>query len=775
MSTFSASQSQFNQTHFTIVEIDLPVVEGTCTLAGGLGFGTPLSCDQAANATKTYKFTNYAGVLPESNIYKCIDSITESTAKLQSGRGLASRGTLSINLIDFTGIDPNPNTAGVTDDVINSGTFFGKLNARQIVINKPVRIKNYRLESDGSIDLANGAQIRYYLADKLTSNSGKWQLICKDELARININESVWPIPLMGSLRLDINATTTTIPVDANINYLVGDTIRISDEFMKIVSVSNIGTGTATVTVATRGSNIVYTTTLTKTTADTHSQGDEIYICEISDNEAIYTLIRRILIDVGVDANRIPIADWTTEIDEWHATTRIDTIWFETKQTKDIIEKLLTDFMIDLWDDPVSHTIKMSAISVWKQSAAQLREGAEIDYKTVKIVSDEQLRSTRALMIYNKPFLAKSDGVENYTKASLFQRTDLEIPELYGEPKTKIFKYSSFLSKDAADLLTQRWVSRYIDPKIFSWTTQESKLNFNLGDVVDIAVDEDVGFNGLKSTATRAQITSIRPVYSSVGRHYAITALSYEPVFADNAEIVITGNTTDINLYNQYAGAPSSAVTIWFIFDGTICGSSDATTPAIRVGGFASGSVINIILYNDANLQAAGGAGADGQKMVYSPDETPGSRWSSPVIKNGGAGGTVIDAEGNTVNIYLSGSTGNANYPTAQGVIFAPNGGGGGFSGSAGLDDGTGAISGDGGDGGRGRASGSGGAGGLIVGGSGTIGVAGDTPTGDGQGLAGANNNSLGGAAGAGVKDSGGVVTLFGADSLNYINGTGDH
>ena len=42
MSTFEDSRSLFEQYHFTVVEIDLPVVEGTCTVSGEPGFGTPL-------------------------------------------------------------------------------------------------------------------------------------------------------------------------------------------------------------------------------------------------------------------------------------------------------------------------------------------------------------------------------------------------------------------------------------------------------------------------------------------------------------------------------------------------------------------------------------------------------------------------------------------------------------------------------------------------------------------------------------------------------------
>ena len=40
MSIFDDTRTEFSQQHFTIVEIDLPVVEGECTISGAGGFGT---------------------------------------------------------------------------------------------------------------------------------------------------------------------------------------------------------------------------------------------------------------------------------------------------------------------------------------------------------------------------------------------------------------------------------------------------------------------------------------------------------------------------------------------------------------------------------------------------------------------------------------------------------------------------------------------------------------------------------------------------------------
>ena len=305
-----------------------------------------------------------------------------------------------------------------------------------------------------------------------------------------------------------------------------------------------------------------------------------------------------------------------------------------------------------------------------------------------------------------------------------------------------------------------RWVNRYIDPASYTWKTPERKLNFNTGDVVDLRTIAEVGFNGLPSASARAQITSIKPNYMTEGRDYTITALSYEPVFADNSEIVITGTVFDVNLYNQYAGAPSQPVTLTFVFDGALSGSTSPVIPSIRAGAFPVGSKLIIILANGADLQAKGGDGGDGGIVIKVPNKDIFVQTTPP--QDGENGAVVFDAEGVDVDIYFSGATPSAAYPVADGYIRAPSGGDGGFDGD--ISDGD---NGNGGNGGDGRSAGVGGS--L----SGVNGATDGSRT--GWGNDGANNNAIGGSKGKGVVDNGGTVVFFGDTPSRYINGGGDH
>jgi len=731
------------------------------------GFGTPLSSEDAITGTRTYKFTTSdAPGLTESGIFRNIDSINETVAKLSPQAGLASRGSGQITMVDFKG-DPNPNASEVTDEVIASSTFLAKLDARNILTNRDLRIKNYRLEADESMDLAAGAETRHYIIESFDNLGGdKWGIRIKDELSRVNLDETIFPPSSETTLTAAINDSAIIIPVNDGTKFAVAGTFRIGSELMKIISIS-----VNDLTVITRGNDITYTNTLSKTDTDSHESGDEVFICDVSDNEDIDIFLARVLIDVGVDASFIPTADWAAEIADWHPNDKINTLWIESLDTLEVLKRVLGDFLMDMWFDPVAREIKLSAVSQWKEASITITEGNEIDFETIRRMKEETLRYTRALVVYDKRFLAKDDSVENFRKASLFKRTDLEGVGAFGEIKTKRFESSFLLTKNSADLLVNRYVSRNVNPHSYKWNTQERKLNFDVGDVVNIVSNGDVDFNGSTESGSRAQIMSIKPTYGGVGRVYNVTALSYEPVLGDS-EIIITGNIFNLNLHT-HVGAPVDAVEMTFVFDAAVLGSTSGLA-AIVAGNFDPASKIIIILANGADLQSKGGRGGNGQSISFDFES---STWDIDFpADNGSTGAIVYDAQGIDTDIHFSGATPSTAFPTADGFIRAPSGGDGGFNGIF-TDGNPVGIGGDGGDGGNGINPGKGGQGGHVeIPPSGTDGDNGiDGSTSGPWGVAGANNDATGGASGSGVIDNGATVTFFGDTAARYINGSGDH
>ena len=779
MATFAATQNMRVQRHFEVLEIDLPVITGACTIGSSQGFGTPLTCDQAwTNEYKTYYFTNEnAPVLPSINgepIYRCVTDIKETTTELKPGDGLSSRGSLNVTFSDFTKQDPNSSAPGVTSEVKNQGTFFGKLDARQVMENKAVRLKLYRVHPDGSADLANGAQTRNYTANafRLNPKNGKWSLSCKDVLALANLDEKSWPIASGGFVRLDVDDSTTSIPVDGETDYSSAVFVRIGDEFSQIVSVTNNLTPSAVLNVTTRGGDLfapVSAVLLTETQASSHSAGDEVFICDLSDNETIDSLLTKILVDSDFDVSLIPVAEWAAEVAEWHSTDKINTLHSESESVNDVLNRVLTGYLMDLWFSTTENLAKLSAISVWKQSTSTLTEGKEINSYSINKTPKESIRASRALVVYDKRDLASSNDTPSYRKGSQFADNTLISPALFLKHKDKQFNNNFLLTKDAADLLTQRYVSRFkFTPFVRTFTTEERFLTFNTGDVVDLQTTVDQGVDGLPSGNIRSQILKINPVYGKDGRTYNVTTMTYEAAFNSGSEIVLDSPLGSVNLY-ILAGAPSESVDLTFILDGTY---SQGET-AIRAGGFASGSKLTIILANGFDGQATGGTGGKGES-INKPASLP-LIITSPA-QNGTDGGIVYDAQGVDSDIYFSGATPSAAYATADGYIRAPSGGAGGVNHT---EPGSLFISGNGGDGGDGRTQGLGGEGGANIGVTTEAGETGSNGeidgSGSGWGNTGINNDATGGLAGSGVKDNGATVNFFGDTPARYINGNGDH
>ena len=310
-------------------------------------------------------------------------------------------------------------------------------------------------------------------------------------------------------------------------------------------------------------------------------------------------------------------------------------------------------------------------------------------------------------------------------------------------------------------------------PYNYTGVTQERFLDFKVGDVVNLDSINTQSASGLPSGSLRAQVTNIAPQYKKTGREYKIKAMSYEAAFSEDTEIVLSSPLSEVSLY-VLAGAPSQAVTLTFVLDG----SYSQGQAAISVGNFTTGSTIILILANGFDGQADGGKGGDNQN-------------------NGEDGGTVFTgATDVTVDIYFSGATPSVTYPTADGYIRAPGGGGGG--GSDEFSPTLGTLGGGGGGGGAGRIAG---AGGISTGSfNGDVGSTGDIIGGGGAGGAGSapggsdggnggdwgqvgldslatniNPARTGGLAGSGVIDNGSTITFHGDTAARYINGNGDH
>lgn len=658
---------------YSIVELDLPEVSGTCTINGNPGYGTPLTCtDQSSptTTTKTHKFTDAALVIPSSGVYKCIDSISETTPKLKAGNGVASRATCNIALSDFIA-DPNPTSPALvaSPGLADSGTFFGKLKARNILANKPVRVKYYQVDNNGVHTLV---ATHHYIAVELKRNgSQRWVLTCKDVLFRADDEKSQFPKLITGRLSGGITDSATSLTMEADI----ADWTPYSDYSAviggDILMITNAtGTSTSVTLTVARATTINIGSRAIRNTPEAHSDGDEVFRARKFVNADLYDLIEAVLTDADISASHYSASQIQDELDTWLGSLAgsIDAIIYESKDTTKFLDDISQTFMLDIFTDISTGHVVVKATSPWNSTAAVLTEGVDFNYDTLSIEEPEDLYYSRAFLQYDKRNLTDGNEDANFLRSSLAYNRTLEGEHYYDEEKVKKLGKSIILSNksnniEVADLTTVRYAQRFSNrPQRLSFIAEEADINYGLSDVVEIISDDNQGFDGSARQGVRAQVIQISPLYRGIGRQYKVTAVTYNPdAGSSGGGDIVINSQYDVNLYTA-AGGPISAGTFTYIISDDI--GQNELSQAITSGSIPSGSTVNIVLTNGAVLMAKGGVGASG------------SAYGST---NGLSGGdTLVGASGLTINVYLGGTTpafGNGPY-TADGYLYAPGGGG---------------------------------------------------------------------------------------------------
>jgi hypothetical protein len=815
---------------YFIVKITLPVVTGACTINGSPGYKTPLSCsDQAGSLVttdKVYKFTDFDGVLQESEVYKRIESISETTPELKGGLGVASRASATIIFKDFLD-DPNPDAVPIVNNpsLRRQGTFFGKLNARQIMNNKKVEIEYWEFDEF----LRQHTKIKshfYYITDFKPTGSERWTLSAQDQMARANKGKTTWPPEKYESLISDISDTDTVIDITNNngLGALTWQNARycvIGKEVMTIEFATTITGGIrlevirGNAYIGTGSSNPItvpppqseYVRTIISEQVE-HLQGDTVYFPQrygraynpstgfeligSSVDNKIGSLISTILNASGISSSQVQM---NNEFDSYLPNSEVNNLFYEPRDTAEWLEEICKTYLLDIYTDLENDIAVLSTTSAWASPTRTLVENVDFDPYLTEAERAEAFRYSRATIRYGKTNLTGGDEYTEFRRVQAATNPTLEDDLYYGDEKTKILSQTTLLGNTARDNeLAQTSVIRFINrfgllPKRTNFVMSEPQLdNLKIGQVVEVETSENQGFDG-KKQRSNVQITKISPK-SKIDRTFNVTALSYLPDSTlVGEETIRVFQDRDINLY-ILAGSPPSAVTRHFIFDGLKIGQN-LEPQSIKVGSMPSGSVVNLVFLNIARLSAKGGDAGNGGNLIVRKNgldivEADGD--------DGSDGGVCLFGQsGVTVNVYLQGSvTLDSISYSLNGQLHAPGGGGGGGS-SFDIEG-----SGSGGGGGAGIPSGLGGFGGELIGSplTGlTKGANGDDGTfsafGDGGGFpvnggdggaygqSGANGTGVsgnsggsGGLAGYAVQANGSTVNIYGGtNSTRYTQG----
>ena len=810
--------------HYHIVKITLPVVTSSCTINGNPGYGTPISCSDTLGSqtvvNRVYSFTDYKNPIPQSGIFKCVKSISETPPKLKGGSAVASRATASITFRDFVD-DPNLDSpALVADPTIRSqGTFFGKLNKRQVIINKDVEIEYWK--TDGFTHTLVKSNI-YNSQGLKKLNNDEWSLSCSDILNRLSDDKARWPEEVFEELVEDITASSTTVKITNNngIGFLGWINRRIcviGSDLMIITDAVNSATGvdltvqrTSSIYIGDATSNPITIPPPSGTNVreirnvpEEAKAGDSVFYPQVSgfvyDTSGNRLVANSVLpktpiqiIDLVCSASNVSFTD-SGQYDEYLPNSDIYTVFYESRGGMDWINEICSTYLLDVYSDLENDTVTYSATSQWATPIRDLVESRDFDYLTDKTAKAESFRYSRSVLRYGKFQLTASDEDVQFVRQSRSIDETYEIDELYGEQKTKNLGNTILLGNtdrdlELADTATIRHTNRFgAQPEEMVVMMNEKQLgDLKVADVVSITGQSSQGFSGEQEEKV-VQISQIKPKFD-VQRLYQVSMLTYTP---DNtlvgSDAIYINQTQDLNLF-VLAGSPPDSIERTFIFDGNQM-RQGSLPQTVNIGGFTSGSTIHIVMLNGADFQAKGGDAGRGGSTTIEDTNIYGSG------NDGLSGGTVISIPSTTsvtLNIYLSGNrtVQSASY-NCDGNLLAPGGGGAGGGGSS-------SSSGAGGGGGVGRPFGLGASGGIAIGadtgssgnnGTSLVGGTGGTfgpDGGDGgdYGAAGDNGDDgtlpggtggTGGAAGSAIIDNGSTVNVYGATiGTNYVQGNGD-
>jgi len=693
-------KTNFKQSTFEIYELQLPYCT-VCTPSGDLTspWHTPVTCEESSDATYSLWFTKSSapsmqpptqsiGVKSRLNstVNRCVANASESTPRLKPGEGMASRGQMSLTMTDFEG-DPGP------IEFTESGTFFGKLLARNILDGKKILSHYYTITSEQEAPFLVSTSEHYITESGLSK--GNFTLSAKDALHKLEAFSQKFPIPTEDYITADIDSAVTVIPVSDGALYSSQDVIIIDKELMRVQSVSSNN-----LTVYARGSSYVGTDKLIyKTEAEDHSLESTVQKCYVM-NKAF---LSNVLEDIYISSELTAFSDftqWNDEITEWNANAFLTGVFHKPQDVDKVINKLLTDYMIDMWLDQSTQKSRVSANSSWKESQRTIEEGNDLD--SLSTSKKANTRFSRAYIYNNKDFQSENDDEVNYSQLTLHKDTATEVDDFYGSVKVKAFDPSPYITPDSAFILVSRYVQRFArTPDEVSFSMEERKLaGSKIGDIVNIIARDSQTPSGETLTSKIAvQITEIKPKLNQVGRKYNIKALGYIPFIASGGGdlvIFISGTAVDVNLFAR-AGAPPSAINVTFVLDGATIGSTAQNVPSVKAGAFAPGSAIKIICTNSAKWSAMGGEGGSSTPGIIVG--IPGF----PSVTNGGNGGTAYESNGVTTSIYINYGTFDS-YVTS-GEVYAAGGGGA----SAAASDAQGSLSAASGGGGSGIPGGLGG------------------------------------------------------------------
>lgn len=779
--TYVDKKKESRRFAFTVVEIDLdindPALDDEFALDPN-SYGTPKTTDDVRAFTavdfKTYRFSDqHIGGI---DVFTGLVSVDSAPPKIETGKSIGFRANATIRLQDFIDTqDVYPLPAPYQDRRV-SGSFWGKLIARNYLKNRKIRV--IRGYDPNNFDLAN-CQVENYIIDEFSGVDIRGQVTIKavDPLKLTNGVNAKAPAVSEGSLASDIDDTVTSIDYVSTIadEYgTVGATgiIALSDEVMTY-TVDTAGTsGTLTVARAQFGSR-----------ASSHSANDTIQKCLFYDDENVMDILDDLIRNnTKIDDSYIPTTEWTALKAGEMANFNLTAIITKPTEVKKLLNQLIQVTGASMYVDVINEKIEFVPTPNFDEPVFSYNTYEHIEQDSLKVEPANKKLITRQTIYWAKRNPTESDDEKNFSKrftvidGVVESGANLGV-ESSGDDIKSQWLLNSLDNNQIATSIVQRNVQRFNTiPYEVKFSTDsrwigelENGSRMWLGSVFQITLPNLLNPDGTARTITAQCSEIVRAGQNEIDK-WNVTGLTYNANVASNVDFYITQDKLDYILaddpeFSQILSDGGAREYIVVITSSATIGATSSANPSFSQGTFPSGATLKLI--NQGRVLGKGGNGGNGGDLTFA-----------------GAGGTVCVAGDGDNGIDGGDAFSFTTDTTLDNLLGTIGGGGGGGAGSNGIC--PDAIAGSGGGGGQGYVGGTGGSAGVaeppaIEGIDGTDGTRsyagnGNSGAGDGGSLGQDGGDStigsaIGGSAGRAIITNGNTVTITAGNNPEQILG----
>ena len=683
---------------YTIVEIDLDINDPSIDFSGDSGsYNTPrTTSDPSAysGAKKTYIFSD-RDLLPGTTYYPYLKSAKSTSAELRIGESAALSASATLTFSDFVSNDVNELPAPYDDRRVE-GSFWGKLLARNYLVNREVRI--LRGYSNNIFNRSN-FQIENYIIQSVTppSNRGEVSIKLIDRLFYTTETKAKCPIVSNAKLTTLMDNSTSSINFTGEsfgdkgigleiVNGQVGY-IKIDEEILNytVTSYSN-GSGSLSVSRGDGG-----------TIGAEHEINATIQGCFITqqsdgvlNTENITDVNRRLIRDfTRIEDQYINDAEWNAEkagdLNKYNFTNII------TKPTdvRKLIDETIKSSGSWMYFDVIDNNIKLGITARFEDPVLTITDETNIVQGSMKVSDASRSQVTRAAILYNKLNYAEGNDDKYFGNSFIKADTLAEDESQYAQSNEAKEIKSNWYTNTTTDIanansVVQLKVERFRDiPTRYDFEIDTRDIGnitggrLWFGSIVSIQTRQLLNPDGTQAVKL-AQITQIKP--SSKLDKWSVTAISYNSNVPTNVDYTIDTNRVDFNLANEINPVEVKEYVV-VINSGIILSSTITSGYSFDQGVFPVGATLKII--NQGFIVGKGGMGGTGGQGGAFPAISP---------TQGEDAGDAINLTTDTTIDNLTGLIGGGGGGGAGGFAFPPtvfpsfgSGGGGGAGNEGGL------------------------------------------------------------------------------------------